>query len=169
MWDLGKPGLRGGAVRFQDKQQTRGTSEVLRLVRGWVPQKDWKSPEEDQVAKEEEKVLEKEQEQGHGSKEVLQDVAGARGKGKAMPRAKGSMRVRALTPPASPISPIPPRDRARNRIWNHMVTGVQEQQVVSLELRSLLREPLKTLILPPSASPTPALLAPRCWPKPCPC
>lgn len=30
-----------------------------------------------------------------------------------------------------------------------MVTAVQERQTVSLELRNLLREPLKTLILPP--------------------
>ena len=51
-----------------------------------------------------------------------------------MSRAKGSRRVRALFPPTSLISPIPPRDRARNRIRNHMVTGVQELQGVRLEL-----------------------------------
>lgn len=43
MWDLGKPGLRGGAVRFQDKQQTRGTSEVLRLVRAGFLRKTGKA------------------------------------------------------------------------------------------------------------------------------
>jgi hypothetical protein len=67
-----------------------------------------------------------------------------------MSRAKGSRRVRAVTPPTSLISPIPPRDRARNRIRNHMVTGVQELQEVSLELLSLLRATLK-----PSFSPQP--------------
>jgi hypothetical protein len=73
-----------------------------------------------------------------------------REEGKGMSRAKGSRRVRAVTPPTSLISPIPPRDRARNRIRNHMVTGVQELQEVSLELLSLLRATLK-----PSFSPQP--------------
>lgn len=146
------------------------------------------------MAKEEEKVLENGREQGPDmGMRAVRDLTVCRGrgrergrerergrcalgcswgegKGEGISRANGSNENQGSDPSRSPspiVSPVPPRDRARNRIRNHMVTGVQEPKAVSLELRSLLREPLKTRSLPPS--PAPALLAARCWQRPCPC
>ena len=93
---------------------------------------------------------------------LFHDVSGVRREGRRERDGQGQRQQESQVYDPSPslISPIPPRDRARNRIRNLMVVGVQEQQAVSLELSRLLGETLKTLIL--SHSPTPAVLAARC-------
>ena len=64
------------------------------------------------------------------------DVAEERGEGRGERDGQGQRQQESqgCDPSLSLISPIPPRDRARNRIRNHMVTGVQELQGVRLEL-----------------------------------
>ena len=62
------------------------------------------------------------------------DVAGVRGEGERDGQGQRQQESQGCDPSHSLISPIPPRDRARNRIRNQMVTGVQELQGVRLEL-----------------------------------
>jgi hypothetical protein len=78
------------------------------------------------------------------------DVAGVRVEGERDGQGQRQQWSQGCDPSHSLFSPIPPRDRARIRIRNHMVTGVPELQAVSLELLRLLRETLK-----PSFSPQP--------------
>ena len=105
------------------------------------------------VSKEEEKLLESGREQGPvpGARNVrdlavyrareggaggAHDVAGERGEGRGERDGQGQRQQESQgsDPSHFLISPIPPRDRARNRIRNLMVTGVQELQAVILEL-----------------------------------
>ena len=82
----------------------------------------------------------------------------------------GSMRTGARPPSHifPTVSPVPARDRARHRTGKHMMTEVSRgRQAVSLELGS---PPRGAFYSPhPPQGPTPALLALRCWPRPCPC
>ena len=76
--------------------------------------------------------------QGRGGAGVAHDVAGVRGEGERDGQGQRQQESQGCDPSHSLISPIPPRVRARNRIRNLMVTGVQVPQAVNLELLRIL-------------------------------
>ena len=157
VWDLGKPLTQG--LSYKDLGKTMNCSETCgrKFSKRLGSLESLEKPRDGQVSKKEEKVLES----GSGQASVLgartvrdlavyraekeqqvlfHDVSGVRREGRRERDGQGQRQQESQVYDPSPslISPIPPRDRARNRIRNHMVTGVQELQEVSLERWSLL-------------------------------